>query len=196
MGRSHEFGWFRRWRESARRQENRRSRRGWYRHAGEVHLRDRGARERRLLERGEQRLDRAAEPALDLAADLGEGEGRAVVLERLELLDPVRGEEVGPRREQLAELRERRPQLGEELPEPHRRAPVGLGQGLALAELDVPAELLLEPRAGEVGAEAVLRHRRRDLTQAVQILERALEHGPRRTVAPGSRGRHADGGAP
>ncbi len=61
---------------------------------------------------------RQAEVLLDHRADLSEGKRMDVVLERLQLEDDVRGNDVGPRREELAELDERRAELVEHLAEP------------------------------------------------------------------------------
>ena len=156
-----------------------------------VHLRDRRARERDLVERREQLLDGATQASLDLAEDLGDGQRRAVVLQRLELFDPVGGEQVRPGREELPELRERRPELGEELAEPRGGLAIRRRQRRAVGRRGVAAEHVAEPRLLEVRAEAVPRDRVGDLAEPVQILEGALEHATGRTVAPRSGPRHA-----
>ena len=80
-----------------------------------MHLADRRGGERLLVELEEQPLDRLAELLLDHALDLRERERPHVVLEAAQLGDDVRRDDVGARREQLAELDERRPELVEHL---------------------------------------------------------------------------------
>src|SRR4051812_17443124 len=69
-----------------------------------VHLPDRRGGERLLVERDEEPLDRLPEILLDHPAHVGVRERAHVVLEAAELDDYVRRHDVGPRREQLAEL--------------------------------------------------------------------------------------------
>ncbi len=73
-----------------------------------VHLADRRSRERLLLELEEQPLDRLSELVLNRALDVCERERTNVVLQAPQLGDDVGRHDVGPRREQLAELDERR----------------------------------------------------------------------------------------
>ena len=63
----------------------------------------------------EQPLDRLPELLANRALDVLERERPHVVLERAELADDVRRNDVGPGREQLAELDERRAELVEQL---------------------------------------------------------------------------------
>ena len=73
-----------------------------------VHLADRGRGDRALVEAEERLLDREPELGADHGLDLVERNGRDVVLELAQLGDDVRRDDVGARREQLAELDERR----------------------------------------------------------------------------------------
>ena len=82
-----------------------------------VHLADRRGCDRRLAELDERLLERQAELALDDLAHLRERERAHVVLEPAQLGDDVRRDDVGPGREQLAELDERRAELVEHLPQ-------------------------------------------------------------------------------
>ncbi len=84
-------------------------------------------------------LDRQAELLLDDLCDLVERHRGDVVLELAQLLDDVGGHQVGPRREELAELDERRPELVEHLAQP---AP-------AVGELRVTAALAAVERVSE-----------------------------------------------
>ena len=88
-----------------------------------VDLPDRRRGNRRLAELEERLLDRQAELVLDHLAHLRERKRRHVVLEAAELGDDVRRHDVGPRREQLAELDERRAELVEHLAQVPARAP-------------------------------------------------------------------------
>ena len=83
-----------------------------------VHLADRGSRDRRLVEGEERLLDREPELLLDHPAHVRERKRRHVVLQPAELGDDVGRHHVRPRREELAELDERRPELVEHLPQP------------------------------------------------------------------------------
>ena len=80
-----------------------------------MHLADRRGRDRHRVELDEQPLERVAELLLDHALGLLERERAHVVLERTQLVDDVRRDDVGTRREQLPELHERRPELLEQL---------------------------------------------------------------------------------
>ena len=82
-----------------------------------VHLADRRRRDRRLVEAEEGLLERKTEVGLDDGPRLRERERADVVLQAAQLGDDVRRDDVGPRREQLAELDERRPELVEHLAE-------------------------------------------------------------------------------
>ncbi len=82
-----------------------------------VHLADRGSRDRVGVELEEEPLDRLPELLSDHPLDLGERNGPHVVLEPAQLGDDVRRDDVWARREQLAELDERRAELVEHLPQ-------------------------------------------------------------------------------
>ena len=88
-----------------------------------VHLADRRSGDRRLVELEEEPLDRLPELLLDHLPHLRERDRRHVVLELSQLDDDVRRHDVGPRRQKLAELHERRPELVEHLPQ--TLAPLG-----------------------------------------------------------------------
>ena len=68
-----------------------------------------------LVELEEQPLDRLAELLRDRPLDVRERERAHVVLQAAQLGDDVRRHDVGPRREQLPELDERRAELVEHL---------------------------------------------------------------------------------
>ena len=74
-----------------------------------VHLSDRGGCDRRLLEVDVELLEGEPELVLDDLSGLLEREGRDRVLERLQLEDDVRRDDVRAGGEELAELDERRP---------------------------------------------------------------------------------------
>ena len=82
---------------------------------GEVHLADRGRRDRDRVERGEELVDRRPQVLLDHPLDVGVRERPHVVLELAQLGDDLGRDDVGAGREQLAELDERRPELVERL---------------------------------------------------------------------------------
>jgi hypothetical protein len=93
-----------------------------------MHLADRGGRHRRRVELEEELLDRELQVLADHPLDLGEREGRGVVLERPQLRDDVRRDDVRAGREQLPELDERRTELVEHLAQVLApRGPAGLG---------------------------------------------------------------------
>src|SRR5581483_11138629 len=103
------------------------------------HLADRRSGERLLLELQEEALERQPELCLDRPARLLERERPDVVLQRAELGDDVGRDDVGPRREQLPELDERRPELVEHLAQ--MAAPCGRAvriDAVAAALDDVP----------------------------------------------------------
>ena len=81
----------------------------------EVHLPDRGRRHRHRVEGRVELLDRGVEVLLDHPLHVGIGERAHVVLELAQLGDDLGRDDVGARREQLAELHERRPELVERL---------------------------------------------------------------------------------
>ena len=83
-----------------------------------VHLPDRRRGDRRELELQERTIHRQAELGLDDSAYLLERNRRGIVLEPTQLGDDVGRNDVRPRREQLAELDERRPELIEHLAQP------------------------------------------------------------------------------
>ena len=121
---------------------------------GAVHLGDRAGCQRRGVDVVEDVLPRHAELLLHHLHDLLLGERRHVVLQRRELLDVLRRQQVGPRRQDLPELRERRAELLE-----------GGAQALALAApadgalLVGPAEELLQPVLGEHGGDVAAARR-------------------------------------
>ena len=82
-----------------------------------VDLADRRRRDRLAVELEEEALDRLTEVLADDALDLLVRERAHVVLEPAELGDDVRRQDVGPHREELAELDERRAELVEQLAE-------------------------------------------------------------------------------
>ena len=118
-----------------------------------VHLRDRAGGERLRVDLREHVLPRNAELLFHDGHDLGLRERLDAILERRELLHDLRRQEVGARREHLAELREGGAELLERRPQPPR------------------------PLAGRlVGApvlEPVLREHARDARRAAE--ERALD---------------------
>ena len=99
--------------------------------AGDVHLGDRGGGERRLVERDEDLVETAAEILLDGAADVIERLRRHLVAAALELADELGRKDAFARRDDLAELDERRPErLGGEAQPPRE-----LGHALAAGRL-------------------------------------------------------------
>ena len=74
-----------------------------------MHLRYRRAREGLVVELGEELLGCASEVAGDHLANSGCGQRSDAVLELLHLEDELGTEEVGPHRDQLTKLHERRP---------------------------------------------------------------------------------------
>ena len=100
---------------------------------GAVDLADRGRGDRRQLELGKQLVQRLAQLRLDrLANDLRRIGGRRR-LELLQLVGQLLADQVGPGAQQLAELDERRPQLGER--QADSRFARQAGQRLAVAVL-------------------------------------------------------------
>ncbi len=80
-----------------------------------MHLADGGGRDRRRLEVEEEPLERVSELLLDHPLGLLERERPHVVLQPAQLDDDVRRHDVGPGREKLPELHERRAELVEYL---------------------------------------------------------------------------------
>ena len=94
-----------------------------------MHLADRRGGDRLGLELHEQALQRLTELLLDHLLGLCERKRRHVVLETAELDDDVGRQHVGPHRQQLPELDERRAELVEHLPQmlaALRREPVSV----------------------------------------------------------------------
>src|SRR5205823_5857163 len=79
-----------------------------------MRLRDRRSRERLRIQAREHVI---AELGADHRVDVGEGHRRDLVDEVRKLLDVDVGEKIRPRRQELPELDERRPELFEPLPE-------------------------------------------------------------------------------
>ena len=140
-----------------------------------MHLADRRGGDRRRVEVEERALERQAELALDDLLDLLERERPDVVLQPAQLGDDVRRHDVGPRREQLAELHERRPELVEHL------AQVGaaLSRGVALERRALaPRQQVGQPVLLEEVAEAVPHRDLRDLGEPPEVpLRRPRRHG-------------------
>jgi hypothetical protein len=157
-----------------------------------MHLADGRRRDRPLVELQEQALEREAELFLDHLLDVGEREGADVVLQAAELGDDVRRQDVRPRRQELAELHERRAELVEHLPQvlsALRRLPVDDVDARA-----APREEVGQPMRVEPVAEAVPDGDLRDLRQPSEILGRGLGH--RLSVTSRERGAAAASGPP
>ncbi len=84
---------------------------------GEMHLRDRGARDGRLVDGAKDFRVRPAVGAVERRRGAIPGEGRNVVLQLRELVGDVLGNEVAAHREELAELHEHRSQGFEREPQ-------------------------------------------------------------------------------
>ena len=166
-----------------------------------VHLPDRRGSHRLLVEVEEEPRDRVAELLLDHPLRFLERERAHVVLERAQLGDDVRRNDVGPRRQQLPELHERRTELLEHLPQmlPARgRAALrrrGEPRLRRTARQEVRELVRLEPVP-----EAVPDHHLRDLRQASEVpRRRRLRHhskcdtGTTQTAACCFRSRFAHG---
>jgi hypothetical protein len=82
-----------------------------------VDLPDRRRSERLCRERSEERVDGSAELELDLFPDLLEGRGRHLILKLGQLRDVIGRQDIGPRREKLAEFDEGRAELLQGEPE-------------------------------------------------------------------------------
>ena len=122
------------------------------RQRGAMHLSDRGGGDRRLVELREELGDREAEILLDHLLDICDRKRPDVVLQAAQLRDDVGRKDVGPRRQQLAELDEGRAKLVEHLAQmlaALRRLPVDLDPGAASRE-EVGQPVSLEPVAEAV----------------------------------------------
>ena len=86
----------------------------------EMHLRHRGARDRRAVERLEHLVDRLPEAALERRDHLFDRERRHAVLQLRELVGNVGRQQVAPRGQHLPELHEDRSQRLEGQPQPDR----------------------------------------------------------------------------
>jgi hypothetical protein len=138
----------------------------------EVHLGDRGRRDRRVVEAGEERLDRAAEFRLDGAARLRAGKGRQAVLQFGKVSGQLLAQQIGPGREELAELDETRPQLGQRPGQLLARPALGLGARNQAGQPDHTRRDagLLQGRQGVVACQAA-----RDRQQAPDQAQRAQQ---------------------
>ena len=144
-----------------------------------VHLADRRRRDGRLLELEEEPCDRLLQVLEDHPLDVGVRERLHVVLEAAELRDDVGRHDVRPRREQLAELHERRPELVEHLAQvlaaQRRRARVAVP-----AAVDDEAEAVPHRDLGDLAQAADargLRARRSHPLQCDRALPSAGERG-------------------
>ena len=143
-----------------------------------IDLADRRRRDGLRVELEEQPLERVAELLLDHALRLLERERAHVVLERAQLGDDVGRHDVRARREQLAELDERRPELVEQLAQvlaAGRDDAAGGGRGEARLRRAARQQVGELVRLEEV-AEAVPHHHLRDLRQAAQASRGWLRH--------------------
>ena len=153
-----------------------------------VHLTDRRGGDRPLLEVDERPLDRQPELGVDDALHVLDRERRHLVLELPQLGDHVGRHEVGPCREQLPELDERRPELVQHLPEPP--SSIGIGRLGRASPVEEVAEAVPRRHAADLGdaREAPLRRlghasayaRVVALEQAQAVLE--LRHAEREIV--------------
>jgi hypothetical protein len=78
-----------------------------------MHLGDRGRRDRRVVEAGEEGLERASELRLDGPSRLRAGERRQPVLQIRQVGRQLLADQVGARRQELAQLDEARSQFGQ-----------------------------------------------------------------------------------
>ncbi len=108
--------------------------------AGEMDLGDRGRGNRGFVERGEQGFERPAELGLDRRPRLVPRKRRQAILEARQIGRDLFAEDIGPGRQQLAELDEARPHFVERGGEPltrargRRTAPTGKDPGAAQIE--------------------------------------------------------------
>ncbi len=144
---------------------------------GAVYLRDRRRGDRHVVELGEEFRDRTSERALDLVARRLGAERRHRVLQFAQLDDEAHRDQVGPRREDLAELHEGGAQLFEGHPDPlfgrvaHQFAAPAAEAREAARQLE--RALQFEPR--DQVAETELHDHAQDLAQALQVLEGARD---------------------
>ena len=139
-----------------------------------VHLADRGRRDRLGSNSRNSALDRQPELPRDDQLDLLERERRDVVLEAAQLGDDVRRDDVGPRREQLPELDERRPELVEHLAQVLPALRGGFPRGTLLRP---PREEVGQPVRLEEVAEAVLDRDLRDLGDPPEVRGSPMRSG-------------------
>ena len=133
-------------------------------HPGAMHLGDGAGGERLRVDVGEHVLPRHRQLALHHRHDLGLRHLRHVGLQRGELGDVLRGHQVRPRGEDLAELAEGRPELLERLAQPPRALRVTVEPQQPPGELagsDRPQRLgdLAGPRAQRAGVGLGVGHR-------------------------------------
>ncbi len=161
-----------------------------------MHLADRRRCDRLPLEVEEEPVEGVAEILLDHALGLLERERAHVVLKAAQLGDDVRRHDIRPRREQLAELDEGRPELVEQFPQM-------LAARRADARLRLREPRLRRAARQEVGelvrleevTEAVADHHLRDLRQASQApRRRLLGHVDQCDTSLRSRFAHGPGG--
>jgi hypothetical protein len=133
-----------------------------------VHLTDGRGGNGLLLEIEEELLDGELELLLDHALDLGVGDRRDVVLQRLQLEDDVRRDDVRARGEELAELDEGRPELVQHLPDAEA-AVRAVGRDVDFPGATGPRPV--RPVRVEEVAEAVLRCDLRDLGEAAELAD-------------------------
>ena len=163
-----------------------------------VHLADRGRGDRGRIEVQEEPLERVAQIVLDHPLGLLERERAHVVLERSQLDDDVRRDDVGPRREQLPELDEGRAELVEQLAQmlaARRARSLGL-RGRGDARLGgAPGQEVGELVRLEEVPEAVPHHDLRDLREASEAAGCRLGHGVKCGMRRGVGARAASGGS-
>ena len=149
-----------------------------------VRLRDRGGRERLRVETDERFL---AEVLAQHRLDLRERDRRDGVDEAAELLDVDVGQEIGPRREELPELDERRPELLEALAERLRSLArrVALAGHADLGKDSPQSALLCDPPDGQRAPRALETCAHDGVNATVCDLGNA---GAGRACAPRSRG--------
>jgi hypothetical protein len=139
-----------------------------------VDLADRRGRDRLLVELGKQLVEAEAEVLLDDLLDLVERERTDVVLQSAQLRDDVRRQDVRSRRQELAELHERRTELVQHLAQvlaALRRLAVNVHPRAA------PREEVGQPVGVEPVAEAVADRDLRDLRETAEVAGRGLDHG-------------------
>ena len=110
---------------------------------GAMHLRHRGGRDRLVVETAEHLVQRAAELGLDQRPHRRRGKRRHAVLQRGQLLDQRPRQQIGARRRDLADLDERRAELGAQ---PYQRDPGGARRRVRPAHRQPMAD---EDRPGE-----------------------------------------------